>query len=345
MKVLHVIDTLNIGGAERVFLDITSLLADTSVQVGALLYFNQGPWIEQLDKRVELNILNRKNKYSLKELYKTHKICTKYDIVHAHMSYCYTYITLSRLVFGGKYKVIFHDHNGDHDAFGSEVGLGLKYMFRPHYYIGVSKKLEQWAVNDLKVPAKHAYTLINIIKPNAKINYQPTPGLHKAFMVSNFRSTKNIEFAIELFAKLGWPLTVFGNCIEPDYYNSMTALANAHKNIQVKEGVSDFTNIYNDFGIAIHCAKSESGPLVLLEYLAYGIPFVAYQTGEIADILQREVPECFLKTFDMDKWVERIEIIQHDKELPAKLKKIFARLFSSKAYLEECLKIYQEISY
>jgi len=344
MKVLHVIDTLNIGGAERVFLDITSLLAEANIKVGALLYYNQGPWIEQLDKRVELNILNRKNKYSLKELYKTYKVCSRYDIIHAHMSYCYTYITLSRLLFGGKYKVIFHDHNGDHDAFGSEIGLGLKYMFRPHYYIGVSKKLEQWAVSDLKVPEKYAYTLINIIKPNSQIKYQPKPGLKKAFIVSNFRSTKNLEFGIELFDNLDWSLTMFGNCIEPTYYKEILQLAAKHPNITIREGVSDFTNVYNDFGLAIHCAKSESGPLVLLEYLAYGIPFVAYQTGEIADIVQRDLPECFLKTFNTNAWIQKITTIQNDEELPAKLKEVFSRHFSSKAYLKECLKIYEEIN-
>ena len=106
MNVLQVIDRLNIGGAERVMLNITRLLAERNIEVGVLL-FNEGFALDKdIDKRAKLFVLNRNNKFSIAKLYKTFRICSKYEIVHVHMRHCYRYVKLAQLLFGGKFKVI-----------------------------------------------------------------------------------------------------------------------------------------------------------------------------------------------------------------------------------------------
>lgn len=342
MKVLHVIDRLQIGGAEKVFIDITKLLCDTQIKVSALVFQSGFPLDSQMDKRVKLYVLNRNWKFSILKLYKTYKVCSEHNIVHVHMRHCYNYIKLAQVLFGGSYKIILHDHYGD-IGINSDIPLGLK-LFRPAYYIGVSKQLTDWGRSVLKVKGNHIYHLSNTIIPDKAIRFTYSTEGRRIFMVSNIRPTKNVEYAVSLAQKVGWNLTIYGNNGDPNYFNHITQLIGDNQNINVVEGVTDFADIYHKYNLALHCAKSETGPLVLLEYLAYGIPFISYNTGEIANVISAELPLHFMNSFNPDEWVARISAIMKEDNLSEKLQRTFQKYFSPEKYIQECLNIYESIN-
>jgi glycosyltransferase involved in cell wall biosynthesis len=342
MKVLHVIDSLCIGGAERVFLDITKLLADKGLEVGILLFYQGSPLQGEIDKKIKVHILNRQKKYSLKKMYEANSICSEYDIVHVHMRYCYTYIRLSQILFRGKYKLICHDHFGDIEL-NSTVPQGMKYIFKPRYYIGVSSSLVNWALNNAAIKKENVFLLRNTIIPDSRINYLPPENSHKAFITANLRRTKNIEFAFELSSAADINITVYGNRGDDAYYKEISDLMETNKKVDIIEGVSDFSNIYSQYALAIHCARSESGPLVLMEYLAYGIPFIAYKTGEVAHTIYYDLPLHFMDNFEVEEWVQRICELKKQNGFAEIFKKIFEKYFSPGKYINDCLKIYSSI--
>ncbi len=340
MKVLHVIDRLNIGGAEKVFVDIIHLLADAGIEVGALLFEKGFPLDDQIDKRVKTYVLNRKNKFSISKMYEAHKLCSRYNIVHVHMRHCYNYIRLVQLVFNGSYKVILHDHFGDIEI-NRSIPKGWSSIFKPAYYIGVSHPLTEWAKEYLKMPAANVFLLTNTIRPGS---FKHQPGKTSAVcMVSNIRPTKNIEFAINLFSKKHNTLAIYGNRSDAAYYAVITNMAEGNASISIIEGEKELTAVYNKYAMAIHCARSETGPLVLLEYLAYGVPFLMYKTGEIANVVSKELPQCFIDNFNEDDWNGRIDEIMKS-DLSSKLIEIFNNHFSPQQYIKQCLDIYQSVS-
>src|SRR5690606_33084741 len=109
-KVLHVIDRLETGGAEKLFASITHMLLNKSITTGALLFSRHGALYNKLDKRLTLHILNRQNKFNPILLYKAHSICKNYDIVHTHLRHVHAYIKLAQCLFKGRYKLVLHDH-------------------------------------------------------------------------------------------------------------------------------------------------------------------------------------------------------------------------------------------
>lgn len=342
MKVLQAIDRLNIGGAERVMLNITKLLISRNIETGVLL-FNAGfPLDKDVDSKAKLFVLHRKNKFSLAKLYKAHQICGAYDIVHVHMRHCYVYIRLAKEIFGGKYKLILHDHYGN-IGIDKSIPRGFNSFFKPQYYIGVSQDLVKWALNILKVEPGNVYLLANTILPNSKISAAVGHNKRRAFIVSNIRPTKNIEFAISVFKKLNWECIIYGNKEDESYYQQIQGLIPGNSKINIVQGKTDMSDIYANHAIAIHSAISETGPLVLLEYLANGMPFLAYKTGDVADTLATEIPMLFIDTLDANEWVKRIEEILKDETLPGKLISLFEKYFSPERYIDECLRIYEEI--
>lgn len=344
MKVLQVIDRLNIGGAERVMLNITHLLAERNIEVGVLL-FNQGfAFDKDIDKRAKLFVLNRNNKFSIAKLHKTFRTCSEYEIVHVHMRHCYRYIKLAQLLFGGKFKVILHDHYGNIEI-DKNIPSGFNSILKPAYYIGVSQTLTTWALTALKTNPLHTYLLPNTILLGKPIDHNSRKTEQKVFMVSNIRETKNIEFAISLFQRLKWDSTIYGNKADDKYFDKITSLIQGDPIIKIVSGKTDFADVYKEYAIAVHCGVSETGPLVLLEYLANGIPFIAYKTGDVSDTVAKELPLHFMDSFDVDEWTKRIQEILKQEDLTDKLKNVFKKHFSPDKYIDECLRIYQEVLY
>ncbi len=195
-KILHVIDRLEVGGAERVFLDLTYLLLNENLRIDTLLISGRGALYERIDSRAGTYFLNRKNKYSLFKMLECAAVCSRYRIVHIHMRHTYAYVKLAQLLSFKKFTIIFHDHNNKIDT----IPFSLKGLFKPIFYIGVSQQLIEWAVSKLKIDKNKTFLLRNIIIPsNNSVEINSGKDL---VMVSNISPVKNIEFAIELVTTL-----------------------------------------------------------------------------------------------------------------------------------------------
>jgi glycosyltransferase involved in cell wall biosynthesis len=261
--------------------------------------------------------------------------------VHVHMRHCYAYIKMAQILFRGKYKILFHDHYGDIEI-NKVIPIHLKSLLRPEYYVGVSNALVEWAKNDLKIKAANVFYLPNTIIPDTTVNYEHVSGKKSVCLVSNIRETKNIEFAIALCKQLDMHLTIFGNKADDKYYRKIIDSIDGDKRINIIQGETEIYKKSNSYSLAIHCAKSETGPLVLLEYMAYGIPFVAYKTGDIANTIASKLPQHFVYSFKIDEWKNKIEELNKNN-VSDSLKKIFRKYFSPEKYINECLEIYQKV--
>ncbi len=343
MKILQVIDRVEVGGAERVFLDLTSLLLDKGFRVDTLCISAQGKQYDTIDTRANSMFLNRKSKYSILTMWKCAAICSKYDIVHVHMRFTYAYIRLAQLVSFRKFKIVFHDHFGDIEK-DKSIPWSLKGIFCPHYYIGVSNTLYTWSKDFLRINNTNTWLLRNTIIPhNVSNNNDVKYGERKWLVVSNLRETKNIEFAVDLALKMNRKLTIVGQVLNNEYSIRLKAFIEQHLTLTLLENEQNVQSLMGAYSLALHTAKSESGPLVLMEYLAQGLPFVAYETGEVANILKDILPQCFLKSFDESDWINKIEHIEQNPPSATYLKSLFETYFGPEKYINQCLAIYQQV--
>lgn len=338
MKILQVIDRLEAGGAERIFVSMTHLLAEKDIPTGVLLFNDGGALDKELDPRVDVHLLNRNNKFNLFTLYKAHCVCKQYDIVHAHLRHVYSYISLAQILFGGKYKLVLHDHA----AITPDVPVRLRGFFKPRYYIGVNTEQTYWAINTIGIEPANVFLLENTVLAKQE-SLQVKQSRNKAIMIANIRQVKNIEFAISLCRHAGWNLDIYGNIIEQFYCNKLKGMAGNDGRINIITEVTDFSTLYGQYSLAIHCSPKETGPLVLIEYLAAGLPFIAYQTGSAADIIAAELPQLFMQNFEPGQWQQRITEIIQNEELPRQMQELYKKKFNPEDYINRCLQIYQSV--
>lgn len=335
MKVLQVIDRLEAGGAERVFLDMTQLLLDKAIKVDTMTISGKGVLYDSIDERANHYFLDRKNKFSLKKILECAKLCANYDIVHVHMRHSYTYVRLAQIVSRKNFKIIFHDH-----FTLNKVPLSLMFFFKPKYYIGVCEHNVNWAKEKVGINKKHVFLLRNTIIPKV-INKQVDR--ESWLLVSNIRPIKNIEFAIDLATRHHAKLAIFGNYSDIEYKNKIKEKLKNNSDITILENVFDVQSNIGGYSFALHTSFSETGPLVLLEYLAQGIPFLSYKVGEVSNILFEKLPHFFIDNFDTEAWINRIKEDKYSINKPEELKEIFEKYFGPNKYIFNCMEIYKKI--
>ena len=131
-------------------------------------------------------------------------------------------------------------------------------------------------------------------------------------LVSNIHPRKNILFAIEYLAQLvkeinSCRLDIIGNVLDPDYLEiciNATRKLGMRENIKFIHGESYIQPLLANYDLGLHVSPEETGPLVLLEYFAQGIPFLSYKTGQVSKKANQNFPSFFIVNFEISNWVE-----------------------------------------
>ena len=115
LKILHIIDTLDIGGAERVVVNLANIFLSRGHEVGILVLLKgDHPLSAQLDKNATIFYINRGYKLNFLYAKKIISVTQNYDIIHLHMRHNIKYLWYISIFKSIDWrKVFFHDHYGN----------------------------------------------------------------------------------------------------------------------------------------------------------------------------------------------------------------------------------------
>lgn len=350
MKILQVIDSLHAGGAERVLIDTANLLKDDGQEVTVLTLLNRGELANQLHPSVPIIELNRSFKLDPAKVLDFMRIVNEHEVVHIHMRHVLHYLWFCSWFIKCRPKILFHDHFGDIE-FNKHVPYYLRLLRNRITYIGVSQQLCDWAHDLVHVPREMVFFLGNIVIVDAKKKDHSLPkdGTLRLLVVSNFKRTKHIEFAIQVVAALAphhdVHLDIYGRVSDASYRSELELLCtNLHvkQRITLVENETDIRSKLHLYDLALHTSNSETGPLVLIEYLSTHLPFLAFTTGEVSKQLKGEFPFFFLDHFDIAIWKQKVlELLGMDWNIMvSRFDSTFSAYYAKDAYAKKLLRIY-----
>ena len=348
--IVHVIDRLHAGGAERVLTMQANLFYENGHHVKVITTVSSGPLRELLNKDILFECLNRKWKWSPATMYRLVKAIKNFDVVHVHSSHNLRYVFLAMKLFFLKKKIFFQEHSGKIHV-NKYVSPDRKYIYPKVFVICVSDEIAKWAKEDVGVPASQVFVLPNIIvKEDVPQKEKEITDKIKLVLVSNFVPSKNIEFAVMLLHKLiddggKYSLTITGLIADKEYYQKIMQLIkenNLEEDVKIISDCLHVQAILHQYDLAIHTTSYESGPLVLIEYMAQGLLFLTYNTGQVVEIIKPAMPGCIVSSFDMEEWKIKIESITNSDKMQVqkKMQEIFESFFSAEKYYETCNQIY-----
>lgn len=335
-KILQIIDTLDVGGAEKVFVDISNLLYENHHNVTAFFILKKGKLAKDLNEKIEIIELFRASKFSIKSMSICANFLTKFDILHCHSWHVYRYIKLVCFLFRIKSQIVLQDHYGKLDSKSIER-LIFRTILKPKFYIGVSSNSLVWIKNFIKINKNNVFLLQNMVQKYQNKELIQQNKVKGIVLVSNIKPIKNQFFAAQLSKKIEAPLTLIGVIQDQNYYQSVLL---ENSKLKLISNCTNVPEILDEFKLGLHCSENETGPLVLIEYLAQNLPFLSYETGEISKILKPHFPEYFINNFEIEGWKKRIDYLLNSEPDIIKMNFIFDKYFNSEDYFKQLITIY-----
>lgn len=114
MKILHIINSLATGGAEKLLLETLPIYREKGVIVDILLLNGKKhPFYQQLKKLNSCNIysIGEGSVYNPVHFFRIIPYLKKYDIVHAHLFPAQYWVVMAKLISFSKVKLVFTEHN------------------------------------------------------------------------------------------------------------------------------------------------------------------------------------------------------------------------------------------
>jgi glycosyltransferase involved in cell wall biosynthesis len=296
MRVLQIIDSLDIGGAEKMAVNYANALSERLEFSGLVATRKEGNLKLQLHSNVSYLFLNRKNTIDLKAIFILKKYCKENKITHLqpHSRSFFTALLVKFIHF--KLQIIWHDHYGLSEFLNIRKSLSLK--FASYFFKGiitVNYQLKNWAIKELhcnKVVYLPNFTTIdNSIVASTKLK-----GIEgkRILCLANLRVQKNHFFLLKIAKKLreshpDWTFHLVGKDFQDDYSKKLieTILIEKLENtVFIYGSKDDTTNIINQSDICVFTSSSEGLPVALVEFGLVGKAVVSTKVGEIPLIIE-----------------------------------------------------------
>jgi len=299
MRILQIIDSLEIGGAEKMAVNYANSLATRVDFSGLVATRAEGNLKSQLHASVSYLFLNKKSTIDFAAISRLTKYCKENQVgyLHPHSSSYFTAL-LVKFIYP-KVKIIWHDHNGLSEFISSEKSVVLK--FASFFFKGiivVNFKLKAWAEKELN--CKQVLYLPNFTAIDTASNPETVlKGLagKRILCLANLRDQKNHFLLLNVAEKLkeshsDWTFHLVGKDFE-NGYSAKVKLQIEAKNLKdtvfIYGSKNDVNNIIKQCDIAILTSKSEGLPIALIEYGLAKKPVVTTNVGEIPLIIKDSI--------------------------------------------------------
>lgn len=368
MKILHVIPSLERGGAERICLDICGELIKVGHQVIVVILNNVNRYSE-LSNHIEVKYIKtnykahllRKDEIQIDELQKFINTW-KPEVVHSHL-YAADLIVL-HLKSTAKFISHIHSKRKELAILSKQLPLKQKIIYhierkkyqnllkqKDTHSIAISQDCKNYALQRLGQTQDRVHLLHNCINWN---KFQaPTKTLTtpiKLVSVGTFNDNKSQDFLIKVVKAL----TENEVRVNLQLVGDGPSLQNC-KNLAFELGLDEIISFEGQIPnpeqilatahVFVHAAKSEAFGLAILEAMAASLPVVSTDGKGNRDIIQDGENGYMVWERDIERFAEAIKNLTSDEkkyDTIAEKASLFALHFDTQDYCKKLLEIYKK---
>lgn len=296
MKVLHIINSLDTGGAEKLVADSVPLYQKRGIEVDVLL-LNDNPsaFRKQLEEETNGNVFGFSTAcvYNPLLIFKLIPYLKKYDIVHAHLFPTLYWVVLAKCLSKSTVKLIYTEHNTENRRRNNPIFRKIdkfiysKLSFIGCISIGTYENLEKHIGKNNKMRViNNGIDLSKFTYKNASYNFFSKEDI-LLIQVSSFRKQKDQETLInslkDLPEKVKLLLVGDGDLIEKRKLQV--------KELDIEHRVKflgkryDIPELMSYSDIVVLSSHYEGFGLAIVEGMAIGKPVIASNVSGIREIV------------------------------------------------------------
>ena len=358
VKVLHLIYCFDIGGLEKVMAECINHLPETFEHTIVSLTKITQYANESLNYPVEMIELNKKTGNDFSLYWKLYQLLKKIkpDVLH---SYNLPTLEYQLIGFLAGIKIRIHAEHGR--DINDPQGINKKYNFlrriiNPfiHHWIAVSKDLQYWLINTVKLPHKKVKLIYNgVDTEHFKSSIRKNNNKEKIVIgtIGRFDPVKNQKILVDVFNQIRYQqpelaeklqITIIGNGAE---YQNIKQLV-AHEKLQkyfLLPGVQyNIAEILNDFDIFVLPSIAEGVPMTLLEAMSMGIPSVCSRVGGIPEVLNDKTG-ILVKPESSKELVQALISLMKNKKMMLQLGKNARQYVIDNLSIQTMVKQYEQL--
>ena len=292
--VAQIVNSLGIGGAERVALNLANGLATSDCQAHIIVTRRSGGLQKLLSPEVNFFNADRKVRLDWAALRRLGRYIddNEIQILHAHDRTTCVVLRLALLFAKRRPLQIVHDHAGHEIEHGPSALFNRLFLRHLEGYIAVSDGLRQRAENLLPLAAERCVWIpngITISPPHPAFDGPPT-----VIHVANLQEPKGHRTAMQSAAllrrqipELRWRCV--GRCLEDmEYVRNLRAQIqelDLDGCVELLGEREDVRSLLRQAHVGVLSSDLEGLPLAILEYMSESLPVAATRVGQVPAIL------------------------------------------------------------
>lgn len=357
MKVLHIIDSLGVGGAEQLITEIVPMLVSKGHKTDVVLLNGKRTHLYEKLERLECCSIFHLGFSYYNPIYilKMIPYFYKYDVIHVHLFPAQYFAAIARLFCFKKVKLIFTEHNTSNNRLENKKYHVIEKSIYACYnkIICITNEvrnvlIEKLALCDDKlIVVENGVNLVDVNNSvkTSRIKYDFEENDRLLIMVAGFRPQKDQDTIIRT-------LTVL-----PEYYK-LVLVGDGERRNELEELVSSFdltqrvsflgiqSNVFNLMkmcDVAILSSHWEGFGLVAVEAMASGLPLIASNVEGLAQVVEGG-GLLFEKgnVNDLKEKILSLEVVEFNREIRNTCFEK-AKQYDIKIMIDKLIKVYETV--
>ena len=300
MRILHVITSLDTGGAERLMVDLLPKLIEKGNQVELLLFNGlMTPFRKELEQYgvsvYELFHSSRKGRasgvYNPLNIFRLRKYLSKYDIIHTHNTACQLFAPIAKCLSGSSVKLVTTEHSSTSRRRAIRWLRPIdKWVYRRYAKIVC---IEDSTFNGLvgylgkdcnACVIYNGVDTARFVRPIKDISQQSQ---YWVTMVAGFRFEKDHGTVLRAMSQLpeNYHLQLVGDGVEKDTIHSLALNLGLEKRVSFLGVRQDVPDILEQSDVAVLSSHWEGFGLAAVEAMAACRPVVASDVGGLRNVV------------------------------------------------------------
>lgn len=292
---MHMVDTLDAGGAEMMCVQLANALAEEGWRVHVCATRRGGVLESKLGSEVRLLKLDRRWRFDTRAVYRLRDYVKREQVrlLHAHGTSVFLAAVVRMMV--PSLRIVWHVHAGALVTSKLAARLYGCMRYRFDAVVTVNEELARWAIRRVGVEENWVLQLPNFAQPSSNGAIPDLPGEvgFRVVQVANVRPQKDHAMMLRAIVRIVEQepkahLLVVGNCAHEGYGAEVRGLVTKmglERSVSFLGSREDVGAVLRACDVGVLSSASEGLPVALLEYGEAGLGVVCTDVGDCRKVL------------------------------------------------------------